>query len=174
MHLQSTEHVPSSAAKGILQMEALTAPMARDLPHNPEIRRTDDFEAIRALALRSGLEDGTFENVVSAFGYFLDNRLVGCVALKVEGTRYSVDWLAVEEGLRKMGLGSFLVSRVEAEARMRGADKLWTLARSPRFFEKIGFRNASMEEAGGPTLSNCLLCRQYQKTCFPAVLVKNL
>lgn len=141
---------------------------------NPELRRTDDFSAIRAIALRSGLEDGTFENIVSAFGYFLGDRMVGCAALKVDGTRYAVEWLAVEEDLRHMGLGSLLVSRIESEARMRGADRLWALARAPRFFEKIGFRHSSIDESGGPTLSNCLLCSQYQKTCNPAVMVKSL
>lgn len=140
----------------------------------PELRRTRDYEAIRKLALASGLEDGTFENIVSAFGYYLGDELAGCVALKRDGTRFSVEWLAVAEKLRRKGLGSLLVGAVEAEARMMGADRLWALARAPRFFERIGYRTSTMEEAGGPAMSNCLLCQQYQKSCFPAVVVKAL
>ncbi len=138
----------------------------------PGIRKTDDYEAIRDLALKSGLDDGTFENVTAAYGYYLGDKLVGCVALKKEVDRYSVDWLAVSEELRGMGIGAMLVTRVEAEARMMGAGRLWALARAPRFFERVGFRKSSIDEAGGPSMSNCMLCKQYQNDCFPAVVVK--
>ncbi len=138
----------------------------------PGIRKTDDFASIRELALKSGLEEGTFENVAAAYGYYVGDRLVGCAALKIEGQRYSVEWLAVSEELRGMGIGAMLVSRVESEARMMGAGRLWALARAPRFFERVGFRKSSVEEAGGPSMSNCLLCKQYGQDCFPAVVVK--
>jgi amino-acid N-acetyltransferase len=139
----------------------------------PRLKKTDDFEAIRKLALASGLEDGTFENIVAAFGYYIGEELMGCVALKRDGDRHSVEWLSVAESLRHKGIGSILVANVEAEARMRGAEKLWALARAPQFFEKIGFRITTPEESGGPTMSNCLLCSQYQKSCFPAIVVKD-
>jgi N-acetylglutamate synthase-like GNAT family acetyltransferase len=138
----------------------------------PGIRKTDDFGAVRDLALKSGLEDGTFENVAAAYGYYLGDKLVGCIALKIEAERYSVEWLAVSEQLRGMGIGAMLVSRVESEARMMGANRLWALARAPRFFENVGFRKSSIQEAGGPSMSNCMLCKQYQRDCFPAVVVK--
>lgn len=141
---------------------------------SPVLRKTEDYDAIRALALRSGLEDGTFENIVMACGYYIGNELFGCAALKRDGERYAVEWLAVSEPLRRKGVGRMLVKRIEAEARIRGADKVWALARAPRFFESIGFRVASSGESGGPTMSNCLLCSQYEKTCFPAIVVKDV
>jgi N-acetylglutamate synthase-like GNAT family acetyltransferase len=140
----------------------------------PSLRKTDDYEAIRTLATRSGLEDGTFEDVVIAWGYFIGEELVGCAALKNEDGRCAVEWLAVSEGLRGKGLGRMLVGMVEAEARMRGADRIWALARAPRFFERIGFRMASPDAQNRPMMSNCLLCSQYQRSCFPAVVVKQL
>ncbi len=143
-------------------------------PGSPMLRKTDDYNAVRALALRSGLEDGTFENIVTAYGYYIGDELVGCAALKRDGERFAVEWLAVSEGLRRKGVGRMLVQSVEAEARMRGAERVWALARAPRFFERIGFRVASSDESGGPTMSNCLLCSQYQKTCFPAIVVKDI
>jgi N-acetylglutamate synthase-like GNAT family acetyltransferase len=97
----------------------------------PVLRVTGDHEAIRALALRSGLEDGTFENIVTAYGYFMGTELVGCAALKRDGERYAVEWLAVSEPFRRKGVGRMLVKRIEAEARMRGADRIWALARAP-------------------------------------------
>jgi len=146
---------------------------AQDLK-GPELKRTADFEGMRALALSSGLEDGTFENIITAYGYYLDAGLVGCVALKKDGNRYSIEWLAVAEPLRSKGVGALLVKTIENEARVRGADRLWALARAPRFFEKIGYRTSTMMESGGPSMSNCMLCQQYQRTCFPAVMVKRL
>lgn len=140
----------------------------------PALRKTDDFEAIRTLALRSGLEDGTFEGIVTAYGYHIGEELVGCVALKRDQERFAVEWLAVSEQLRHKGIGKMLVKKIEGEARMRGADRIWALARAPRFFESIGFRVATSDESGGATMSNCLLCSQYQRSCFPAIVVRQL
>ena len=141
---------------------------------SPTLRKTDDYEAVKSLALRSGLEDGTFENVVTAYGYYIGNDLMGCAALKQEGGRYAVEWLAVSEDLRRKGVGRMLVAAVEAEARMRGAERIWALARAPRFFEGIGFRVTTSGESGEPMMSNCMLCSQYQRSCFPAIVVKDL
>lgn len=140
----------------------------------PDIRRTDDYEAVKSLALRSGLEDGTFEDVVVAYGCFIGDELFGCAALKLNGERYAIDWLAVSEQMRRMGIGRMLVQRIETEAKMRGAPRLWALARAPRFFERLGFRKTTSDESGGPSMSNCLLCSQYQRSCFPAIVVKDL
>lgn len=111
------------------------------------LRETDDFEDIRALALASGLED-----IVVAYGCYISGEMVGCVALKMDGTRHSIDWLAVTVGLRRMGLDRISVTRVEAEARRSGANRIWALARAPRFFEGIGFRAAGPGESGGPAM----------------------
>ncbi len=140
----------------------------------PVIRKTDDFDTIRRLALAAGLEDGTFENIISAVGFFIGDQMMGTVALKKDGDRYSLEWLSVSEPLRGKGIGAMLVGRIESEAKARGASTLWALARAPKFFEKIGFRIASLDEAGGPSMSNCLLCRQYQKSCFPAIVSKRI
>jgi N-acetylglutamate synthase-like GNAT family acetyltransferase len=141
----------------------------------PGIRKTDDLEAIRRFSLEAGLEDGTFEKIIATYGYYVDDELAGCASLKKDGDWYAVEWLAVADGLRGKGIGSMLVRKIETEAKMRGAERLWALARAPRFFEKIGFRqSAPSDRPEGPTLSNCLLCKQYQRDCFPAIMVKNL
>jgi len=149
-------------------------PMDGQNRSGPELKRTADFDAIRALALSSGLEDGIFENIITAYGYYFGPELVGCIALKKDGSRYSIEWLAVVERMRSKGVGSLLVKTIENEARVRGADRLWALARAPRFFEKMGYRTSTMKESGGPSMSNCMLCQQYERTCFPAVMVKKL
>ena len=139
-----------------------------------ELRPTNDYEAIRRLALASGLDDGTFQRTVAAFGYYLFDDLVGCASLNRDGERYSVDWLAVAERMRGKGLGDGLVGMIAKEAKRRGANRLWALARAPEFFKRIGFRRIAADDGIGPELANCLICRQYQKSCFPAIMIKDL
>lgn len=139
-----------------------------------ELRRTQDFEAVRRLALESGLEDGSFASIVAAFGLYSENDLVGCAALKQTERSFSVEWFAVSEPLRRRGLGKKLIAEIEREARLRGADRLWALARAPAFFQKLGFRLAGENEMGGPTLDNCMKCPQYMRSCNPAIVVKAL
>ena len=132
------------------------------------LQETRDFDSIRALALESGLEDGTFDNIVAAYGCFADDEMMACIALKQEGDRFSVEWLAVSREHRGKGMGSMLVGKVEDEARTRGADRNTALARAPEFFEKIGYRKSSNDELEGARLRGCLLCPQYRESCFPA------
>jgi amino-acid N-acetyltransferase len=139
-----------------------------------ELRRTRDYEAVRLLALGSGLEDGPFFDVVAAFGWYSGDELMGCVALKQTNATFCVEWLAVSERLRGRGLGRRLISEVEREARQRGAERLWALARAPDFFRKNGFVLAEGSEKDGPSLTNCMRCPQYMKNCRPAIVMKDL
>lgn len=139
-----------------------------------ELRECHDFESVRRLALASGLEDGPFDDIVACYGMYADDQLVGCGTLKQRGDVFSVEWLAVAQEWRGKGLGSWIVARLEEEARARKAKKLWALARAPGFFLKIGFRRAEEGEGDGPTTKSCLACRQYKRSCFPAVVCKDL
>ena len=137
-------------------------------------RQTDDFDGIRSLALRAGLEDGKFDDIVAAYGCFSGHGLVGCAALKRVGDTFSVEWLAVEDSYRRKGIGRAIVERVASEAKGRGATQLWALARAPDFFMRLGFLQSSQEVSPGPNLAGCAKCGQYQVSCFPRIVVKDL
>jgi N-acetylglutamate synthase-like GNAT family acetyltransferase len=139
-----------------------------------ELRKTDDRNAMMRLCIESGLQDGDFAHVVASYAFYDGSILVGCASLTVETDRYSVDWFAVSDTLRRKGLGSELIHNIENEARERGAARLWTLARAPGFFRSVGFRNPHPSETDGPQTDGCTRCHQYRKTCFPEVLVKDL
>jgi len=139
-----------------------------------KIVQTTDHEAIRKLALEAGLEDGSFDNVISSYGVFEKGNLRACAALKRAGDVFSVEWLAVSEGLRGQGIGRELVMTVADEARCQGATDLWALARAPDFFLHIGFRPSSESESPGPTFSGCAKCPQYRKTCSPRIVTLRL
>jgi len=138
-----------------------------------EVRSTDDLQAIRRLCLESGLEDGNFDNILSAVGCYKGLELVGCAVLKKEGAIYSIDWVAVHESVRRMGIGSMLVHYVESEARTRGASSIWTLARTPAFFSQLGY-SPSQPSSGSPNIEHCLGCKQYNNGCRPEILSKRL
>jgi len=138
------------------------------------LRETDDRAAMRRLAIESGLEEGTLDKIVVAYGIYQGTRLVGCSALKLDNGCFSVECLAVNEEYRRRGLGAQLVRKVEEDARRRGAQEIWALARAPGFFEAIGFRGSEHPSEGAPSTIGCKSCRQYQATCFPAIVVKDL
>jgi len=140
----------------------------------PVLRRTRDYATMLELGNRSGLESGTLEDVAVAYGFYVGERLVGCAALKVKADSFTIEALAVDERFRGRGLGSVLVGEIEREARSRGAKRLWAIARQPAFFEKVGYRKGSRYEHGAPNNDSCFLCPQYSKSCFPAIMMKDL
>jgi N-acetylglutamate synthase-like GNAT family acetyltransferase len=158
----------------IISNHDLGAPMNQKDLSALELRKTDDRDAMKRLCIESGLEDGDFACVMTSYAFYDGRILVGCASLKVEGDRYSVDWFAVSDTLRRKGLGSELIRNIENEARQRGAAKLWALARAPGFFRSVGFRNPHPGETDRPQTDGCARCRQFHRTCFPEVLVKDL
>ena len=140
----------------------------------PIMRPTEDYAAMKKLAVESGLEEGTLIHIVSSFGYYDGSELVGCAALRQEKQVYSLECLAVRDRFRYQGLGSRLVTAVEKDAKARGAKRLWALARAPNFFKRMGYREASKGDEGGPSLTSCANCPQYKRICNPGILLKDL
>jgi len=142
----------------------------------PVIRKTQDLGAIRALCVAAGLDmqDGTLVGVVVAYGCYMGDRLVGCATLKLEDGSHFLEYVAVDAEVRKRGIGALLVAKIEEEARSRGMSELWAKARSPRFYERIGFRVLGEGERGPKSLESCRECPQFRRSCFPAVVVKQL
>ena len=138
------------------------------------LRKTSDYGAMRSLALRAGLEDGNFEGYDASFGYFVEDILVGCAALKNKEGMFTVECLAVSEEYRRRGLGRSLIGMVEAEAVARGANQIWALARAPGFFMKNGYREMDPDLPGGPSMKGCGTCPQFNNTCRPAIVMKML
>ena len=164
----------SDDEKGIKESCRIQQAMEDDSRAAISLRQTDDFKGIRSLALRAGLEDGKFDDIVAAYGCYSGHGLVGCAALKRVGDTFSIEWLAVEGSHRRKGIGRAIVGRVASEAKGRGATQLWALARAPDFFMRLGFLQSSPEVSPGPNLAGCAKCAQYQVSCFPKIVVKDL
>lgn len=142
----------------------------------PVIRRTDDLDAVRTLCVKAGLDmsEGPIEGVVVAYGAYLDGELVGCATLQFADGGHFLEYVAVDASVRNRGIGASLVSRIEEEAKARGMKDLWAKARSPGFYERIGFRILADGERGPKSLDTCQGCPQFRSTCFPAIVVKIL
>jgi N-acetylglutamate synthase-like GNAT family acetyltransferase len=148
--------------------------MTEAMRRTPELRETSDFSAMLSLARESGLESEHLTDILSAYGFYLDGKLMGCAALKKVDDLFMVECLAVAESMRNRGLGTALVARIEKEAGANGARKLWAIARQPRFFERIGYRVSSVGDPGAPRNDDCMTCPQFRKSCHPAIVVKDL
>jgi GNAT superfamily N-acetyltransferase len=99
-------------------------------------------------------------------------RLVGaCILARREG-EFICDGIAVDPGYRKSNLGKQLLDTLLKEAKSRGADKVFLVARAPGFFAKAGFLPVQRKEA--PEFFECFTCPQYGKTCHPEVMRLNL
>lgn len=142
----------------------------------PVTRRTEDLEAIRALCVEAGLDmqDGPLEGVSVAYGAYIGDRLVGCATLQAADSGQFLEYVAVAVSVRNRGIGAMLVEKIEEEARARGLRELWAKARSPGFYERIGFRVLAEDERGPKSLDSCYTCPQFRKSCHPAIVVKRL
>ena len=140
----------------------------------PVLRPTEDYAAMKKLAVESGLEEGTLIHIISSFGFYDGTELVGCAALRQENDVYSLECLAVRDRFRYQGLGSRLVAIIEKDAKARGARHLWALARAPNFFKRMGYTEAKKGATGGPDMASCVNCPQYKKNCAPEILLKDL
>jgi N-acetylglutamate synthase-like GNAT family acetyltransferase len=147
---------------------------AEAMKSTPELRETNDFSAMLSLAREAGLDSDHLTGIVSAYGFYLDGKMVGCAALKKGDDLFMVECLAVAESMRGRSLGRTLVAQIEKEAAANGARKIWAIARQPTFFERIGYRISSASDPGAPKNDDCVTCPQFGKSCRPAIVVKDL
>lgn len=142
----------------------------------PTLRRTDDLDAIRALCVEAGLDmqNEVLTGIVTAYGAYLGDKLVGCATLQRRDDNLFLEYVAVDKAARQRGIGALLVQRIEDEARARGLTELWAKAKSPEFYQAIGFRVLQEGERGPKSLDGCVGCPQFRSSCFPAIVVKHL
>ncbi len=88
-----------------------------------------------------------------------DGRIVACGALWIYGPHLAeVRSLIVEDAAQGTGLGGRIVSALEAEARRRDIDRLFTLTRAVGFFERQGFAITDKDRFPEKVWKDCHLC----------------
>ena len=103
----------------------------------------------------------------------IDNQFVGAITVCKENNDFILDEVAVIKEREKQGVCTALVNtvidRIEKEY---GDSKFYLVAKNPEVFKSMGFNIIQREEA--PSFSECFSCPDFQKKCFPKIMVKTL
>ncbi|HHX03897.1 MAG TPA: GNAT family N-acetyltransferase [Tissierellia bacterium] len=139
------------------------------------ITTTNELGPVDALFLSQGLEMGNEpveRNVQKIWTAKKDGQLIGAATLGLREGHWVVDGIAVLPEHRTKGLGSQLLDHVLEEAKRRGVDTIWLVAKSPVFFEKEGFTYTDAEHA--PAVFGCSDCDIRDIDCHPRWMQKSL
>lgn len=141
------------------------------------ISTTDEYERLVEMFIRHGLEFSFDEplptDLVQCWKAEEENgRLISGCVLALRGGEYIIDGISTEPEYRKEKIGSALLQLALQEAKSRGADMVYLVARAPGFFRKHEFQAIDASEA--PGLFDCPSCPQYQKTCFPEIMKRKV
>ena len=138
------------------------------------IIQTEDYEGLIPMFIEQGLEFGEEEEVPTDVlrcwrAEDGEGRLVGGAVLALREGEYICDGIATTPEARSAGLGKALLQKLTDEVTSRGGDSIYLVARAPEFFRKQGFNTIERDDA--PNFFECFSCSQYQKTCFPEVML---
>lgn len=99
-------------------------------------------------------------------------ELLAAATLQKRSGYFVLAHLAVCEAWRGKGLGKILLTMVEEEAKTRGAQEIWLVGKVPDFYAQYQWETVPRE--GAPAISRCLTCEQFEVSCFPSIMKKNL
>lgn len=101
----------------------------------------------------------------------IDNQFVGAITVCKENNDFILDEVAVVEGKEKQGICKVLVNAVINRIKQEyGDSKFYLVAKNPEVFKNMGFNVIQRDEA--PSFSECFTCPDFQKKCFPEIMVK--
>ena len=139
-------------------------------------KETNDYDTLSRMFHECGLEieieDQPPEGTLNMWKWEEDGQLVGGIVLSVRDGRYVLADLAVRAPWREKGIGLQLMDMVLEEARRRGAEEIWACAKIPEYYLTKGWEE--MDRATSPEISNCQTCEQFNVTCFPCIIRKDL
>lgn len=99
-------------------------------------------------------------------------RLLGGAVLQHKSGCFVLEDLAVVEDQRLRGIGLELMGLALQEAKERGAKEIWGCAKIPAYYLSKGWQE--MDRASSPTISHCQTCEQFNVSCFPCIIRKDL
>lgn len=142
----------------------------------------DDVDTIRALfedEVRAGrMLPRTREGILARLDDWLvteiDGQIVGCVSLVFfNETLCEIRSLAVHPAFRGNGIAADLVRAASAMAYDRGIQRVLTLTRAPRVFEKVGFRRDFVANFPDKVWHDCTPC-PFRLACDEIALIYDL
>lgn len=142
-----------------------------------KIEETSDYLQLKyfyyANDLEIDLEDEELPPIIKNWRAIRsDGELIGGITLGFREGEYIIDGIAVDKRYRKGNLGRELLDTAIDEIKRRNGNLLYLVARAPKFFAKQGF--VSIQRTESPEFFECYTCPQYQKTCFPEVMRREI
>jgi len=140
---------------------------------NYKISTTDEYDRLVEMFIRHDLEFSIEEpkptELIQCWKAEDENgKLISGCVLAIRGSEYIIDGIATEPEYRKEKIGGKLLELALEEAKSRGRQAVYLVAKVPGFFRKHGF--VAIDPAQTTDLFNCLSCPQYGKSCFPEVM----
>lgn len=137
-----------------------------------EIRITENYDGLVPFFIENGLEfseeDPVPTDLVQCWEAVDEDRLIGGFVLAKREGKFICDGIAVDREYREQKLGRALLRTGMEEAKRRGADSMYLVARAPGFFRREGFETVERKDA--PDFFECLTCDQYGVSCHPEVM----
>lgn len=136
--------------------------------------KTNDYKGLSEMFRANGLEIDVCEKapeyLIQAWEMIevKSGRRVGGVALEKRSGEYVLADLAVDEEYRGKTLGIEMVNKAIDEVHLLGGDKVYLVAKIPKYYHKWNFKIMDRENA--PNISKCMKCHKFNKECFPEVM----
>ena len=92
-------------------------------------------------------------------------HLLGGISIEHKGGEFVIGDIAVREDLRGCDIGTLLMQTALKRISEMGGERIYLVAKAPKFFEKFGFTYLTPEEA--PDIFNCKTCDQLNVSCHP-------
>ncbi len=141
-----------------------------------QIEETNEFSSLRKLYFDCGLEgamakDFTGKKVIHWKCTF-DGQIIGGATLRIEKTDCVLEFLAVKENYRNLNIGRTLLETIQTYVNDIQVPTIILCAKEPLFYIKYGW---SITKDGQVSLmDHCLECENYEKSCFPKMMVKKV
>lgn len=104
----------------------------------------------------------------------LEGEFIGCGSLHIMGTDLAeVRSLAVRDDVQLRGVGAAIVDACIVDAHAFGIERVFALTYRPGFFEKQGFRLASVMEFPQKVWNECVRC-PFFANCKEVAVVRDL
>lgn len=91
--------------------------------------------------------------------------LLGGISIEHKGGEFVIGDIAVREKLRGQDIGTLLMETAMKRIAAMGGERIYLVAKAPKFFERFGYTYLTPEEA--PAIFNCKTCEQLGVSCQP-------
>lgn len=141
-----------------------------------QIEETNEFSSLRKLYFDCGLEGAMEKEFINKkvkhWNCICEGELIGGVTLRIEETYCVLEFLAVKEQYRNQKIGKSILEIIEAYTKNTQIPTIILCAKEPLFYLKQ--RWSIIEDNYNSMMDHCLKCKNYEKSCFPKMMVKKV